>query len=197
MSASIIDHTDHDTTTKVTPNTVTSRAVTTAHDLITIFGPVVMTSQPAHAKTPDSTGLIQVHSLSGTNYTCMSASTDHTDHNSTTKVTPDTFTSPAITTAHDLITTFGPVVMTSQPAHAKTPDSTGLIAAVTSVITALLGTVIVLVVIVLLVKKRYSNVMREKQRILFSYTLQKTAKTKTTCVWNGQQCAKRETKTNS
>ena len=61
--------------------------------------------------------------------------------------------------------------MTSRPAqHAKTSDSTGLIAAVISAIIVLLGIVIVLIVIVLLVKKRYSNVMRKELAIFLGST---------------------------
>ena len=102
----------------------------------------------------------------------MSASTDHTDHETTayitpetTNITPDTATSSAVTNTYDQIITFRSMIMTSQPAHTKIPDSTGLIAAAISAIIVLLGIVIVLVITVLLVKLRYGNVMKQYNRI--------------------------------
>ena len=68
-------------------------------------------------------------------------------------------TSNVTTNDQDVNRIAGPV--TSQPDQTQTPDNTGLIAAVISVIIVLVGTVTVLVVIMLLVKKRYSNVTRK------------------------------------
>ena len=102
-----------------------------------------------------------MYSLSDTNCTNSNILSDSTDNNPelTTKVTSNTATSTVVTNTHGQIIT---VIMTLQPAHAKTSDSTGLIAAVAaSAVIVLLGIVIVLAVLVLLVKKRYSNVMKE------------------------------------
>ena len=110
-----------------------------------------------------------MYSLSDTSCTNNKISSASTDDNpeTTTKATSNTAASPVVTKATSntatppvLTNTHGQVItviMTSQPAHAKTSDSTGLIAAVISAVIVLLGIVIVLVVIVLLVKKRYSN----------------------------------------
>ena len=93
--------------------------------------------------------------LSDTN--CTISSTNSTDKTAT--ISSTLITSNVTTNDQDINGRAGPV--TSQPDQTLTPDNTGLIAAVISVIIVLVGTVIVLVVIMLLVKKRYSNVTRK------------------------------------
>ena len=96
-------------------------------------------------------------------YDCILSDTNCTI--SFTNTTGETATSSALVTSNvttndqDMNRIAGPV--TSQPDQTQISDNTGLIAAVISVITVLVGTVIVLVAIMLLVKKRYSNVTRK------------------------------------
>ena len=93
--------------------------------------------------------------LSDTN--CTISSINSTDKPATTSSA--LITSNVTTNDQDINGKAGPA--TSQPDQTLTPDNTGLIAAVISVIIVLVGTVIMLVVIMLLVKKRYSNVTRK------------------------------------
>ena len=95
--------------------------------------------------------------LSDTN--CTISSANSTDKTAT--ISSALITSNVTTNDQDINGIAGPV--SSQPNQTLTPDNTGLIAAVFSVIIVLVGTVIVLVVLRLLVKKRYmySNVTRK------------------------------------
>ena len=112
--------------------------------------------------------LVNYYSISETNCTgALIDSGSSPTSGTTTMVTTNlsSYCGPMVSQAvQDLdnsqTTTFEQI--TSQPSQVQSPENTGLIAAVISVIIVLLGIMIVLAVVVLLMKKRYnSNVMRE------------------------------------